>query len=215
MNVVSETLALEILGEGKVITARQATTAWNTELPNDLYISFTEADLQNAALDNASGKADFRLVRILGLWSLHELHARFGIDSKKQPCFYKDSKWWLGSGEDKWGKRKPIPDYYLLDFAGKWGAISWDDQEVQINASSVDFHRADECVLTEAVFTIFQLTGERLLETWYHWGPTRDSYGYRVIVGNFLASGLSVGSCDPSCDVGGRLRVVRSRKFSR
>ncbi|MDO8581438.1 MAG: hypothetical protein Q7S16_01055 [bacterium] len=211
--MVSLKIARKILGSNRVYAGARVAKKWNVELGDDLPIRFTEADLQNAALDNASGKADFRLVRVLGRWSMRELHARFGIDPKKQPCFFKDSKWWLGSSEDKWANRKPTPGYYLFDFAGKWGSTSWDVQDVHIQASGSDFERADEVALVEAVLTIFQLTQERLLENWYHWGPTLASDGLRVCVGDFDDDGLHVDWHHPGYDDSGFLRVVRSRKF--
>jgi len=204
--------ARKILGADKVYTGARVAKKWSVELGADVPVRYTDADLVEAARENAAGTADWRVVRVLGLWSPRELHARFGTDPKSQPCFYKNSTWWLGKSEDKWATRKPTPGYYLFDFSGKWGSMSWDAQEVQITASGPDFERADEAALTEAVFTIFQLTGERLLENWYHWGPTLDSDGDRVYVGNFDRGGLDVGRDHPGCS-GGNLRVVRSRKF--
>ncbi|MDO8581775.1 MAG: hypothetical protein Q7S16_02775, partial [bacterium] len=88
-----------------------------------------------------------------------------------------------------------------------------DVQDVHIQASGSDFERADEVALVEAVLTIFQLTQERLLEDWYHWGPTLASVGDRVFVGVFVDDGLRVSRGHPCYDDSGYLRVVRSRKF--
>lgn len=213
VGTVSLKTARKILGIDKVYAGARVAKVWKAELSADLPIRYSEADLVEAARENAASTADWRLVRVLGRWSLRELHARFGVNPESQPCFYKDSVWWLKPVEDEWATRKPMPGYYLLDFQGKWGAMSWDIQDARIKALGADFERADEAVLTEAVFTIVQLTSERLLEMWYHWGPTRGSDGDCVCVGSFDCDGLRVYSYRLSYGDDGYLRVVRSRKF--
>ncbi|TSC90824.1 MAG: hypothetical protein G01um10142_196, partial [Parcubacteria group bacterium Gr01-1014_2] len=70
-----------------------------------------------------------------------------------------------------------------------------------------------EAMVTEAALRIFEATGERLLETWYYWGRSLDSGGYRVGVGDFDSGGWDVGCCLPGWGGGGSLRVCLFRKF--
>lgn len=203
--------ARKILGSNRVYAGAQVAKQWGVALTTNLPIQYTEADLEEAVRENAAGTADWRLVHVLGLWSLCELHVRCGVNSKSQLFFCKNNTWWLEASADKWASLKPMPGYYLLDFVGKWSFTSWEKQEMQIGS---DFERANEVVLTEAVMSVFLLTGERLLETWYHWGPTLVSDDNRVCVGLFRRDdGWNVNECPSYCSTRDRLRVVRSRRF--
>ncbi len=184
--------AISILGAAKVITAEQAAKAQDIKVPAAVPIRFSEATLRERARSNAVGNTDWRLCYVFGT-SLRESHEKFGTDQNHQPCFNRRYNWWLTSAEDGWAQFRPDGRYYLIDFNGRFGMTSWYRQEEEIQKFRPRFRRCHEAVLTEAVFSIFKTTGERLPETWWHWGVSRDSGGYRVCVGGFDLDGWCVG----------------------
>lgn len=135
--------------------------------------------------------------------SLLELREEFGIGKNG---FY-DQDWYLN---EPFAKEKPESGIYEIDFDGKFGKMAWDEQEKKIPKG---WQRAHEAIIIEAVLTHYKETGERLLEDWYHWGPSLGSYGKRVIVGCFDSGGLYVRGCRPAWDDFGFLRVCLLRKL--
>lgn len=59
--------------------------------------------------------------------------------------------------------------------------------------------RAHEAVVAEAAFSVFRVTGERLLDDWIHWGRFVPSVWSRVLVGLFDESGMNVSRKNPDC----------------
>lgn len=173
---------------------------------------YSEAALRDAAFENTNKGADWRLVYVLGLWSLRELRVLVGVDTAKQPCLYKND-WWLPKVEDVWATRKPMGGYMLIDFHGLFECTTWANQDVQIRLLGDQFERADEVAISEAALTIYKVTGTYLLQGWYHWGRSETSGGYRVDVGYFGRGGWVVSGDRPGSDDGGCLRVCRARKF--
>ncbi|MBI5765742.1 hypothetical protein HZA71_00765, partial [Candidatus Falkowbacteria bacterium] len=107
--------AIEILGPNNVITADAEARAWNREVVmSDAPVRYTEATLLQAAEENKTGQADWRLV-FVGENSLRNMREIIGTDRKKQPCFHKDSTWWLGVSEDAWAAKQSQVGYYLVD----------------------------------------------------------------------------------------------------
>ncbi len=213
-NRVALACALKIMGNRKVLTADQAAKAWNQPVPQNVPIRYSEATLRECAEQNRSAGTDWRLVYVFGL-SFREQRQMKGIDIKRQPCFYglDWNDWWLKKEEDEWATPKPEPGYYLIDFNGRWGETSWNDQETEIRKLGSDYERTHEAVVSESILSIYQTTQERLLENWYHWGRNLDSCGLRVSVGGFVHVGLSVRGFRPGWAGGGWLRVCVSRKF--
>ncbi len=206
--------ALNILGAGKVVTAEQAAKAWNVAASKSVVIRYSEAALRDAAFENTNKGADWRLVYVLGLWSLRELRALVGVDTAKQPCLY-NNDWWLPTAEDVWATRRPtMIGYQLINFHGEFGSTSWANQDVQIRLMGDHFERADEVALTEAALTIYKVTGKYLLQGWYHWGRSETSDRGRVAVGRFGHDGWHVRRDGPCYDDRDYLRFCRSRKFS-
>ncbi|HMQ01633.1 MAG TPA: hypothetical protein PKD79_01005, partial [Candidatus Doudnabacteria bacterium] len=170
-----------------------------------------EEVLRKSAQSNREAGTDFRLVYLTG-YSLRELRQKIGIDKKSQPCVY-NNDWWLKSEQDGWSNEKPEAGYYLIDFNGRFARTSWDNQEKEI-AGLVNYDRAHEATVAEAIVTIFKITGERLLEGWYHWGRALTAYGLRACVGYFDTDGLNVIGVNPSYDDLDLLRVCLLRKFT-
>ena len=200
----AEKTAIAILGSSRVLTQGQA--KGETELP----IRYSETHFGHAAKENAEQGRDWRLVYLTGN-SIRQERERVGANRKKQPCFY-DNNWWLGDKDDNWAADN-FPGYYLIDFNGRFGRTSWQNQEEEIQKLGSEFVRAHEAMVTEAAFRIFEATGERLLPNWYHWGRSLVSFGGRVAVGRFGSEGWRVGGCHPGCGDGDVLRVCLLRKF--
>jgi len=189
---VTLALANNILGMNKVISNWQAArTAWLIEKIPDCDIYYHEETLRQCAEENAQGKADWRLVYCHGL-SLREQREKRGTDRNKQPCFNKESNWWLESKEDGWATYKPQAGYYLINFRDQFGSLNWNQQEQEISKLGKEYERCHEAIFSEAIFTIFMVNGERIAEDWYHWGVSLVSSGGRVRIGYFRAYGLGV-----------------------
>ena len=50
--------AIDILGQGKVITVEQSAKAWSLEEPKDATIRYSDATLRQCAKENSHGKRD-------------------------------------------------------------------------------------------------------------------------------------------------------------
>lgn len=202
----AEKATITILGSAKVFTQGQA--KGERELP----IRYSEDMLRACARENAEQGRDWRLVYLRGN-SLREERLRVGENRNRQPCFDEGYKWWLEVSEDKWATEKFEAGYYLIDFNGRFGLISWPNQEKAIQELGSEFERAHEAMVTEAALHIFEVTGERFLPDWFHWGRSLDSSGYRVSVGYSDSGGWFVDDARPDYDVSGILRVCLLRKF--
>ncbi len=211
----AEARVVGVLGLGKVITLAQALSAWpgvEIDVSVTVPIRYSMETLQECARENQEKGTDWRLVYIHG-FSLRQQRERLGTNRDHQPCFY-DNNWWLQGKEDKWANFKPESGYYLVDFNGRFGLTSWKKQEKKIAELGDQFERAHETVIAEAVFSIFKITQERLLENWYHWGQALGSAGVRVPVGRFDRGGLIVVGCRPVWCGDDGLRVCLLRKFN-
>ncbi len=206
--------ALTILGVSKMLTDEESAKAWGVSKVSPT-IRYTEHALRAAANANACSEADWRLVYVNG-FSLREQRHLLGTDPKQQPCFDQSYTWLLSKERDVWAAVSRPAGYYLIDFHGRFDSISWIDQELLIEQFGNDFsfERADETIVSEAVLTIFKVTGERLMENWRHWGRTLDHDRERVYVGEFDHAGWHVFTCHPGEHTHGDLRVCLSRKFS-
>ena len=204
--------AINILGQSKVISDEQSAKSWERFPPILAIIHYREKTLRQCAKENEKGQ-DWRLVYCHGL-SLYQLREKCGIDWKNhQPCFHEDSDDWLKFEVDNWENQSFQAGYYLLDFIGQYGNISWDDQEVEITKRGKEYKRCPETIFTEAVFTIFMVNnGERIAEDWWHWGLTKRSNGRRVFVGNFRKTGFYFSDARDN-EPSRYQRVVILRKF--
>ncbi|MDD5340888.1 MAG: hypothetical protein PHC97_00450 [Patescibacteria group bacterium] len=204
--------AINILGANKVIIAEQAGKAWEIEVPKSATIRYSEETLLECANENQSGQSDWRLVFINGL-SLREQREKRGVDKTKLPCF-NDDDWWLESDEDKWATFMPQTGYYLINFRGQFTNLNCGKQDAKIAKLGADYERCHEAVFAEAILTIYMVNdGERIAESWYHWGASTSFVGVCIVVGCFNSNGLCVGTHSAYGFPGG-LRVALARKFS-
>lgn len=203
--------AVSILSKKKVLKAERVAKVWSVEPPQNVPLRYTDETFREAARQNKETGADWRLVYIHG-FSFREQREKVGFDPKRQPCYYAND-WWLKSEEDDWAMGKAAPGYYLIDFNGRFGRTSWANQRTAIEKLGPQYERADECMVAEAIISIFELTGERLLENWWHWGYLLTSHGSRVWVGRFSRLGLLVSRDQPDWDSHDLLRVSLAWKF--
>lgn len=203
----AEKSAIVMLGSEKVLTQAQA--KGEAELP----ICYSEDTLRACAKENTKHGRDWRLVYLRGN-SLREERERVGENRKQQPRFNKDHTWWLGASGNNWATEKFEPGYYLIDFNGRFGRTSWQNQKEAIAGLGSEFERAHEAMVTEGALRIFEATGERLLPNWWHWGRSLDSCGGRVSVGLFAPKDWHVHYYfRPVWDDDAFLRVCLLRKF--
>lgn len=205
--------AFKLLGEKKVVGMGEAATVRGLkEFDPGVPIRYSEATLRECTVQNRDVGTDWRLVPTFG-FSLRELREQIGTDPSHQPCCYPNN-WWLEKKEDNWATKKPETGYWLIDFNGRFARTSWNNQECEIAKLGDGFLRTPEAVIAEAITTIFQITNERLLESWYHWGPSLDSGGLLVCVGSFGEGGWDgVSDALPDYAAYGDLRVCIARKF--
>lgn len=203
--------AIKILGDQKIISVGQAAVAQGKDtFDPSCPIRYTEEALREADEENHGGRADWHLVYVFGS-SLRELRAHFGTHAARQPCFW-ENDWWLKSEHDHWAERKPESGYYLLNLRGRFVSKTWDSQEEEVKKLGESYVRADEAVLSEAAFTIFEVVGGWVLRDWYHWGPSRVSNSHRVCVGYRDRLGWRVDGSHPS-NLGSKWRMVVARKW--
>lgn len=204
----AERLAVEILGEGKVLGYKDVHRVWQIDLPEDEPVMpYTEEILTLAAERNQNGE-DWRLVYCTGL-SLRAQLEVMGDNRKKQPCFDKDYTWWRESQQDEWANKPIEPGYRLLDFSCSFTSMDWQAQNDAITASGEQFARAEEQAVAEACFSNYVVNGkERLLQGRYHWGRLQPADGLLVCVGRFDDVGFFVGNYWDD-DAHGSLGAVR------
>lgn len=204
----AERLAVEVLGEGKVLGYKDVCRVWQRDqLEVEPTMLYTEEILTQAAERNQNGE-NWRLVYCNGL-SLRDQLAVMGDNRKKQPCFDRDYKWWREGQQDKWATKAIEPGYRFLDFSCGFTSMNWAKQNEAIAASGDQFARAEEQAVAEACFSNYLLNGkERLLQGRYHWGHVQSAHDRLVCVGRFGDGGFRVddGWDDGVCD---RLGVVR------
>jgi hypothetical protein len=210
--------AINILGADKVIQP-SICAKWNLPVMI-LPIRYREQTLREAAESNKKGETDFRLVYFPGDMSLIHQREISGLDSRKPPYFSSDNDWWLAKEEEGcrkkeiayWPKISSSPGYYLIDFKSRFADMNWQAQEAEISKLGGQHERAPEDVFLFAVQSIYMLNGKNVTSTWWHWGKTVDSDGYRVFVYLCDDGKAHVDSCHPDHS-DGNLRVSVSRKF--
>ncbi len=201
--------AIELLGPSRVVTEGMSNSAWGVAGKQESKVNYSEKALHEAAQSNKFG-TDFRLVYLQG-YSLRQLYDKCGSDPEQQPCFYQGG-WWLHRYHEHWAATPRKPGYRLIDFRGRFNRKIWREQERSIAELEV-FERAQESSVAEAILTIYKVGHERLLEDWYHWGPSQDDIS-RVCIGMFNSLGLRVLRSNPLIE-GSLLRVCLLRKPDR
>ena len=201
-----------ILGKGKLIGLNQACRVWNLpKLEAMPAIRYREETLVEAARQNQQQDTDWRLIYCHGL-SLRRQREIRGINQEKQPCFSKDNTWWLEPKQDGWANQTPPVGYYLLDFQPRWPGINWNAQQTELEKLGENYECCCPHIFSEAIFTIFMVTRQRIAENWYHWSAVMDADRRRVDASHLSADGLHVGSSCPA-NATSFLRVCVLRKF--
>ncbi len=194
--LISLSLAKKILGRRKIITVVNFNKIWRDVFP-DFPIRYTEEDLREAALRNEQGD-DWRLI-FYGGGSIAQLRGVFGIDPASQPCFDNNNfDWYLREEEADWAKKGARAGYYLINFRGKFKGFNHDHQEKHLKEQYFELERTSPQIFTEAIFSIFILTGEEIASSWRHWSSVKAANGLFVNVGPLNFGGYKVSVEYPS-----------------
>ncbi len=186
----SLTLAKKILGRRKIITTVNYNKVWR-DVFSDFPIFYTEEDLSEAALRNKRGD-DWRLV-FYGGSSIVQLRQKFGIDPASQPCFHSiNSDWYCRGSETGWSLNMIDKGYYLINFYGRSKGMNHEHQEKHLEDSYFKLERTDPHVFTEALFSIYFFTKDRLASNWQHCSSVKSSKGLFINVGSLNFSGFRV-----------------------
>ena len=114
--------------------------------------------------------------------SLLELREEYGIG---KAGFY-DNDWWL---KQSFAAEKPKAGIYELNLSNELTSIAYSEQKAKLGKGWEVPHPA---IVVEAILSHYKKTGKRLCENYYLRTSAVDSDGYRVNVGVFDSSGLSV-----------------------
>jgi len=180
--------ARKIMGRDKVVFARDYNRVWHSDFQG-WPINYSKQDLREANAENLEGR-DWRLVFCGGL-SMDGMRKKLLAAEATQPCFF-NQKWYLGRKEAYWFEFSLSPGYYLIDFKERMGDFTHWRQEESFKLVTDTLERTDPRIFTEAVFTIFQLTNERIAEYWRHWSGLKAASGDFINVGFFYISGWRV-----------------------
>ena len=182
--------ALRILGDNKVVSAKQWAKAWDQKVPGDMPIRYTTERLQQAVKENNGGKADWRLVYLGGLSLVRQRELRgadrgdltkFDVDTI---CWLdKENEYWQTQGQDSyWAEQGFEAGYHLVNvkgiFGGEW---NWHTKEDAISRLE-DKERCFEEVFSEIILTIGLVIGEEICRDWVHWGRSVSRDGHLVYV---------------------------------
>lgn len=156
----------------RIIDHEDAANFWGMVVSQELRIRYREETLREAIQANRNGER-WALAYYSGL-SLRQMRDKKGVSQSSQPCFW-NTDWWVQGREDSWATRNLEPGYYLLNFKGKFANKQWAVQENMISALGAMYERAHETIVSETVISNFGIHGgERLMESWDHWGKETD-----------------------------------------
>ena len=156
--------AIEILGDSKIITAKQASQVWNTEMIDDItpFIApYTKSTLLTCRAENKNNKADWRLIYING-FSLMEQIMKFRPSNKGDIPSFRSS--WVGNSVTLWSKRKPATGYRLIDFRLRFNSMNWEKQEKAIAKLGKNFARTCDFEFAESIISIFLVNNKERIE---------------------------------------------------
>jgi hypothetical protein len=198
----------ELLGLPKVYEASSVFTAWGDKFKLTPPVLYPISVARQCAQANKKKKADYRLVYYCGR-SLRQMHKVRGTDPRQQPCFYDGNSLWSRKQEIFWTDVGAESGYYLINFQPRFRNFLSTTQDLKLSELGEVYAALPECVFAETVFSIFMLTGERLLERDIHSGPSIDSYGNHVKIGYNDSNGLSVSSFDYARKDSGMVTFIR------
>ncbi|MDO8510183.1 MAG: hypothetical protein Q7S15_00970 [bacterium] len=185
-----EHYALKTLGEERFIPAQAVVLARGLSLTADTKeIRYPRTLLSRYARRNKRGVADWRLVYTCGLCLEETGVAGRQISQHKlkvvEPILFEFSSICQGTaGFEGVFRICFAPGYYLLNFNLRpYIRKRWTRQEGKINRHYQVFARPCEALVAEALDNIYKVTGKRVLENRFHWGPTADTAGSHCCVG--------------------------------
>jgi len=176
------------MGRDKVVFARDYNRVWHSDFQG-WPINYSKQDLREANAENLEGR-DWRLV-FCGGQSMDGLRKKLLGAEATQPCFF-NQNWYLDNKEDYWFGFSPPPGYYLIDFKERMIGFNHERQEASFSLEVDILERTDPRIFTEAVFTIFKLTNQRIAEFWRHWSGLKAACGDFINVGLFDISGWRI-----------------------
>ncbi len=204
--------AADILGADKVLTAEAVCSVWGVSPPLDSSVCYSEKTILTCAAANKSGKADWRLVYIIGQ-TLCRQREIVGVDKFQQPCFYNNNDWYLEEAENTWNVQPAeAANYCLINFQPIGANVNYGKQDLEIAKNFSGCERVNPHVFSEAIISLFKLKGERMAANWLHRSAVLRSDGSRISVGDFDDSGLLVRN-HHDADLCASLRVVICRKI--
>ncbi|MCR4328662.1 MAG: hypothetical protein NUV53_04090 [Patescibacteria group bacterium] len=194
-----ESRAAQILRGKNFISGKQSSGVWRRNAPSvgKVVLRYGEETLINCASQNRDRAANWFLVWIFGL-SLRKQREFteghqfpiicFDSGSDEDPV---DRNWWIRESENYWADRDYGDNgYWLMDFSGKFSGMNWNDQEQKIRRSGE--LRAPELLVAEAAISILQVHQMSVILDWFHFGPTIDSQGRRIRIGEFNGRGMVI-----------------------
>lgn len=173
--------ATEILGPKKVVTAKQAATAWGLTdfIPVNTQVKYTLGTLMCYGLTNNAGYSDWRLIYILPL-SLYSQREIIGTHPNPEPCFSVHQWWLVNEPAYSWARRTPKEGYYLLNFTHEIKKNNWRLQQREIDRRR-GIARVNEHAYFQSLISIYRVHADPLYRTAEHWGENKVG-GARVLI---------------------------------
>ncbi len=207
---VSLDYVVKSLGRQNVVSAIEASDAWNGILPEgDLTVvrGYSADDIARCAMENETINANWRLVYLYG-WRPYDLYQMFGKSSR--PRFSDRAIDGIPNVQKllKVHKRETcLPQYLLIDMSGRFGFMKWDDQERAMMKTDKRFMRASEAHVAETYALFSKVKGEELLN-FDHWSDAEDDRERKLAIGRHNdRSGLMLYYLPKSAHTNGHLKV--------
>lgn len=185
-----------LLGVEKVHEADRVMPLWGGK-GLDIPVLYPIHEIKIRAKENHRKKdlMDWRLVYGVGMsiWKQFEIR---GDDPRFQPAFCESNTLWRKPCEDYWTKEPFVSGYYLINFKMLFKNFKVKTQDLLVSELGKTHTAIAPQLLSETLFSIYMLTGERLLERELHSAPVVDSYGCHVKIGYNDSNGLTIGSFD-------------------
>lgn len=178
----SESAAIAILGEKRVISAGETYKAWGKEYRDPGEIPFADSILRLCAEENISNKASWWLVYVLGQ-SFNQMKEKRGMDHQAKPPAFAERRSWQTADSFLLNQIPSRSGYYLINLSPWYKGMKWNDQQFAISQN--ELVRADERVVAEVLFSVFMTRDTILLSDNYHLGGVSGREGHHFAVGLF------------------------------
>ncbi len=184
--------ALKILGPNRVLTDANVGKIWNHP-SSHAHVRYYDKTLRLAHSQNRKGKADWRLIHIIGLTLLEQ---------RTMPgrVFCSENEWYLSPEEEYWFEcfpKEQAGNYCLINFKPSFLGQDHEEQEENILQLGPLFARTNLHVFSEAVISVGQYQQEKLAADWHHVSDFTSSGDLPVLIGCNDANGLHIGRLLP------------------